>query len=189
MDDNVILEWLAMRDERALAEVSRKYGRMCRRVAQNILNCEQDAEECVNDTFAALWNSIPPARPKSLTAFICGITRNLAYKKLEYNNAARRRTRADVSLDELAGCLPYSGGESSTPGYTCDAAQLSELLNSFLATLEPLQRRAFVRRYWLSDSIYDVAAACGMSQAATKSMLHRIRGRLKKYLEKEGITV
>ena len=130
-----------------------------------------------------------PARPKSLTAFICGITRNLAYKKLEYNNAARRRTRADVSLDELAGCLPYSGGESSTPGYTCDAAQLSELLNSFLATLEPLQRRAFVRRYWLSDSISDVAAACGMSQAATKSMLHRIRGRLKKYLEKEGITV
>ena len=167
MDDNVILEWLAMRDERALAEVSRKYGRICRRVAQNILNCEQDAEECVNDTFAALWNSIPPARPKSLTAFICGITRNLAYKKLEYNNAARRRT----------------------PGYTCDAAQLSELLNSFLATLDPLHRRAFVRRYWLSDSISDVAAACGMSQAATKSMLHRIRGRLKKYLEKEGITV
>lgn len=180
MDDKAILELFAQRDETALRELEQKYGGLCRRVASNILTSTQDVEECLNDMYAALWSSIPPACPQSLAAYACGVTRNLAHKRYEYNTAARRCTQFDISLDELAECLP--DGEE-------DSSHLGELLNSFLGTLSPQARRVFVRRYWLSDSIADVARDCGMSRAAVRSMLHRVRRQLKKYLEGEGISV
>lgn len=182
MDDNAIIELFGERDERALSEVSDKYGRLCRGVAYNILGSEQDADECLNDTLAALWSSIPPAAPLSLGAYACGVARNLAHKRFDYNTAARRRTQNDISLDELAECLPDTASDDA-------GARLGEAINGFLATLTPEARRVFVRRYWMCESIADVARACGMSQAAVKTLLHRLRGRLKKYLEKEGITV
>ncbi len=181
MDDNAIIELFGERDERALSAVSDKYGRLCRGVAYNILGSEQDADECLNDTLAALWNSIPPAAPLSLGAYVCGVARNLAHKRFDYNTAARRRTQNDISLDELAECLPDTASD--------DAGTLGEAINGFLATLTPEARRVFVRRYWMAESVVDVSRACGMSQAAVKTLLHRLRGRLKKYLEKEGITV
>lgn len=180
MDDKAILELFAQRDETALREFEQKYGGLCRRVASNILASTQDVEECLNDMYAALWSSIPPAAPQSLSAYACGVTRNLAHKRYEYNTASRRCTQFDISLDELAECLP--DGEE-------DSSHLGELLNSFLETLSPQARRVFVRRYWLSDSIADVARDCRMSQPAVRSMLHRVRRQLKKYLEGEGISV
>lgn len=180
MDDKTILALFQCRDERALAECGRKYGELCRRTALNILGNAEDAEECVNDTYAALWQSIPPACPQSLAAYACGVARNLAHKRYEHDHAARRRTNYAVSLDELAESLPDTSAEGG---------HLAEALNGFLATLTPRERRAFVRRYWLGESIADVARDGGMSVAATKSLLHRLRGRLKKYLEKEGISI
>ena len=90
MDDNEIIRLLFDRSERAVAELSARYGSLCRRTARNILRDERDAEECVNDTWLAVWNAVPTTRPNSLAAYVCRITRNLALKRYDANTAARR---------------------------------------------------------------------------------------------------
>ena len=73
MEDNKIIELLFARSEKALTEVSRKYGKLCLQVATNILGNHADAEECVNDAYLALWQAIPPKRPESLLVFLLRI--------------------------------------------------------------------------------------------------------------------
>ena len=63
MDDVTIVQLFWDRSEKAIEAVSSKYGRYCHAIARNILTSPEDAEECVNDTYLATWNSIPPKRP------------------------------------------------------------------------------------------------------------------------------
>jgi len=63
MDDQSIIELFFQRDEKALTEIKEKYGKLCYKISGNILKYEEDIEECINDTYFALWNSIPPKNP------------------------------------------------------------------------------------------------------------------------------
>ena len=78
MEDEKIIALFWSRSEQAIEETAAKYGRLCRKIAGNILENEQDTEECLNDTYLGVWNSIPPARPAVLRAYVCRIARNLA---------------------------------------------------------------------------------------------------------------
>lgn len=96
MEDSKIIELFFERSEQAIAELSYKYGGVCRKIAFNILNNLQDVEECVNDTYLGAWNSIPPQNPNPLVTYICKITRNIALKKYRYNTAKRRNGFYDI---------------------------------------------------------------------------------------------
>ena len=85
-----LLQMFCDRDERALAAAEQRYGKLSRSVAFRILGDERDAEECANDVLMKLWDSIPPAAPRSLTAFVSGITRNLALDRLSAKQAEKR---------------------------------------------------------------------------------------------------
>ena len=111
MDDKQIIRLFFERSEQAIAELSGKYGDLCFKIADNILNDPQDAEECVNDAYLGAWNSIPPQAPDPLRAYICRIVRNLALKKHRANSAAKRGSRFEVSLSELEDCLPDNSFE------------------------------------------------------------------------------
>ena len=106
MQDDRIIELYFARDEQAIRHTADKYGSYCMAVSMNILQCEPDAEECVNDTYLKTWNSIPPQRPSSLRYFLATITRNLSFNRLRAKHAERRNVDLEVSLDELEECLP-----------------------------------------------------------------------------------
>lgn len=89
MDDSKIIELFFLRSEQAVTELSFKYGETCRKIALNILNNLEDAEECVNDTYMGTWNSIPPQKPNPLSTYVCKITRNIALKRYRYNTAKK----------------------------------------------------------------------------------------------------
>lgn len=61
-DEEIISRYFS-RDEGAIAATSQKYGRQCYSVSFNILRVQEDAEECVNETYLKVWNAIPPERP------------------------------------------------------------------------------------------------------------------------------
>ena len=63
MEDDKIIELFYERSEQAITELSDKYGAICNKIADNILNNRQDAEECVNDAYLAVWNTVPPQKP------------------------------------------------------------------------------------------------------------------------------
>ena len=157
MEDQQIIRLFFERSEQAIAELSKAHGSAAARVARNILGSERDAEECVNDTYLAVWNAIPPQKPDPLRTFVCKIARNLAATKYHANTAKKRNSRYDAALDELEGCL--AAGGSVEEAY--DAKELSEAINAFLSSLSYTDRFLFVRRYWYSDSMQDIAAMTG----------------------------
>ena len=185
MDDNKIIELYWERTEEAIKETSIKYGRLCTHIAENILACHEDSEECVNDTYLAVWNAIPTERPHTFSAFISRITRNLALKKYEYISAAKRNPNAITSLDELGDCV--SGTESIET--EIEKREIESFINQFLWKQPEEKRHIFIRRYWYFDSIEIICKNTGFSQSKVKSMLYEMRQKLKKYLESEGIEV
>ena len=185
MDDRQIIELFTARDETAIKETEREYGRLCYRVAFNILANAEDAEECVNDTLLAVWNQIPAnVIPGNLKAFVCGIARNLALKRLEYYSAAKRASNAAVPLAELEEII---SDNSVPPDNTGE--NISEAISAFLRQQKPDVRKVFVRRYWFFEPVSDIAKRFSFSESKVKSMLYHTRKKLKNYLAKEGIEI
>ncbi|MCI9176552.1 MAG: sigma-70 family RNA polymerase sigma factor [Lachnospiraceae bacterium] len=185
MEDSRIIDLFFERSEQAIAELSKKYGAVCNRVAGNILRNSLDVEECVNDAYLGAWNTIPPRRPEPLLAYLCRIVRNLSITRYHANTAAKRNSFYDAALDELEECL----ASAKTVETEISAKELSDLLDRFLGTLDRENRIMFVRRYWYSDPVSSIAAAFHMSSNSVSARLSRIRTKLKKFLKKEGYEV
>ena len=185
MTDEKIIELLFDRDERALAEIEKKYSKLCRYTAGNFLNSREDVEECVNEVLLTVWNHVPPERPECLPAYLTVLARNAARTRSRGNNAWKRG--ANVTLvgeeflsmleDEFDVCVAF---ESRVAG---------EVINSFLDRLSRSERKVFMMRYWLDAGIEQIAESTGFSPSKIKSMLKRLRDRLAQALRKEGIIV
>ena len=183
MDDSLLIELYFARDEKAIQETGRKYGRLCFTVAFNILGNDEDSEECVNDTYLSIWNKIPPTRPNNFMAFICKITRNLSLKRLNYNKAIKRTPESLVSFTELESVLP----DNSIISDNIENAEIGKLISEFLMQEKPDSRAVFIRKYWFFDSISDIATRYSFTESKVKNMLYHSRNRLREYLRKEGI--
>lgn len=182
MDDRQILDQLWDRLEEALDALAAKYGSQLYQTAINILADNEDAEEAVNDTYLATWNTIPPERPNPLAGYIHRICRNISLKKLRFQRAQKRNNSYWVSLDELAEVIPGSILEE-----VLDARELGRAIDRFLDTLSSANRRIFLRRYWFGDSLQELASQEHLSINALTVRLSRLRNQLKDYLFKEGI--
>ena len=173
--DESIVEMYHARNEQAIAESARKYGRYCHAIAYGILNSDPDAEECVNDTYLAIWNAIPPARPDPLAPYVYRTGKNIALNRLRARNT-RKRGGYVLSLEELAGQVSAPAADRE-PGRG---------LNDWLRTLSKQDRAIFLRRHWFGDSVKDIAKAAAMTEGAVSVRLHRLKNQLKAYLTKEG---
>jgi RNA polymerase sigma-70 factor (ECF subfamily) len=152
----------------------------------NILQSNEDAEECVNDTYLKTWDAIPPQRPTVFSAFLGKITRNLSLNKYKGQRTQKRGSgEIPLMLDELEPCIPSARSVEAD----VEAGVVIETLNAFLSSIDHESRVVFVRRYWHADSIASVAERYQMSESKVKSMLFRTRNKLRAYLEKEGITI
>lgn len=186
MDDQQIIALYWDRSEDAVSETQRQYGRYCHYIAYGILQNEEDAQECVSDTYFRAWNAIPPHRPENLRTFLGKITRNLALNCLEKQKTERRgRGEQAQVLEELRACIP---SDFSTEQIV-EKIVLTELLNRFLSGLRPDARKIFVRRYWYFSSVREIAADYGMTESKVTVTLCRTRQKLAHLLQKEGIAL
>ena len=187
MSDDTIISLFNKRNERAIEETSRKYGNYCMTIAQSILRSEEDAEECVNDAYLAVWNAIPPESPVSLGAFVGRIVRNLALNRLRYITAEKRGgakgVNYDIVVDELSDAVPSDDGDIA------DEVALTHALDSFLTSIPPMQRMVFMRRYWYMRTEREIAKEYHITELNVRVILHRVRKKLAAHLEKEGISL
>ncbi len=179
MQDSMIIDLYFERNEQAIEETKVKFGRYLCAVAKNLLRDIRDSEEAVSDAYMRAWNSMPPHRPKVLSAFLAKLTRSSAVDILRKNSAQKRSDRYSVSLSELEETLSGGCVESEI-----DVRMLGEEINSYIGGLPKEQRQVFVMRYFYLDSISDIAQSLGRSQAYVKSLLFRMRQRLKEHLQK-----
>ena len=186
MEDSAIIELYWARDEAALRESDVKYGVFCRTIARNILTTMEDAEECVNDTWLRAWNAIPPAKPSPLRVFFGRITRNLSLDRFRAARAQKRGGGSmEVLLDELSACVPAPGSVEGS----FDAKETAAVITRFLDGLPELQRQLFLRRYWFGDSVDAMARRFALREGTVKSNLFRLRERLRRVLEEEGVAL
>lgn len=183
MKDQQIVDLYWERKEDAIRQTEQKYGAYLSKVAYNILADFEDSQECVNDTYYAAWNSIPPNRPSVLLTYLCKITRQVSIDVFRKKNSTKRyASEYALSLEELGD----SFSDGNTPELEFDAKLLDDAINAFVRALPKDVRNAFIGRYYFFDSLKDVAAYCGMSEAKAKSLLYRTRQKLKDHLVKEG---
>lgn len=184
MDDEDIVGLYFARSEQAIQETNAKYGGYCYSIAYHILANQEDSEESVNDTYLSAWNSIPPKRPNPLAPFLGKLVRNISIDRWRKKGALKRGGgEMPLALEELQSCV--ADGENLEERY--QRKELARQVRFFVDGLSDTERRVFVCRYWYLDSTADIANRFGFSENKVSSMLHRIRGKLKKHLEQEGI--
>ena len=182
MEDANIIRLLWDRAERAIEALAQRVGKQLYHTAMNILNDHMDAQECVSDTYFAVWNAIPPRCPEPLAPFVLRIGKNLSLNRLRSRATQRRAGNYELSLEELARCI---GGP--TLEETMDERELGRAIDRYLDTLSRENRILFLRRYWFGDSIKDLAAVFGLKENAVSVRLSRLRVKLKDYLIKEEL--
>ena len=186
MEDEAIVSLYWDRDERAIRETEEKYDRYLTKIAYNILNDREDSRESVNDTYLAAWDSIPPHRPGVLSAYLAKLTRRISIDRFRYRTRDKRMgSEYAVSLSELGDCV--SGG--NTTEEIVNVKLLADSIGIFLRLQSREARTTFIARYYFLDSVKEIARSTGMSESKVKSLLHRTRVALKKYLEEEGFSL
>ena len=181
----IIIALYFERNEQAIKETEDKYGMFCYHIARNVLGIHEDAEECVNDSYLTVWNSIPDARPDSFPAFLCRIVKNLSLKRLDHLTAKKRKPEMLVSLNELNDCISSSANTETS----YDTAELSKIISAFLRKQNETHRNIFLRRYWYYDSVKDIAADYGFKEEKVSNILFQMRKKLRHFLEREGYNI
>ena len=184
MEDIQLIALYFARDENAIRQTELKYGQKLLGFAERVLSSREDAEECVNDTLWKAWDTIPPQNPNHLGAYLMKICRFAAYGILDKRKAAKRNAEVVVLSDELMACIPAN---MSSMEITDEA--LGAILDRFIHSLKREERILFLKRYYLQEPLRQAASESGISESNAKVRLHRIRKKLKSFLQEEGVSV
>lgn len=184
LEDEEIIKMFFDRSEEAIKAVNSKYGALCNRVSLNILHSSEDAKECVNDTMYKVWETIPPNKPKSLSAYLAKIARNIALDRYRFSH--RKKREGFTELFEETEDI-YIGAD--TVAQQAEGKALGEAISRFLRELPEKKRKMFLCRYWLCEDVDIIAEKFGSNKNAVYTALSLIRKDLKEYLKKEGFYV
>lgn len=185
MEDAQIIALFVQRSPQAIGELDKKYGKLCHRLAYNIVNSREDAEECVNDAYLGVWNAIPPAKPDPLVSYLVKVVRNVSLKACQHRQAAKRNGGFTVAMEELEGCV----SDGKTVEDEVEAKELARFIESFLDTLTVKERVIFMRRYGFLDSYGEIARRVGISEKNVSVRLSRMRWKLRDYLREREVQV
>ena len=186
LSDEQIIDLYFAREERAIAETDKKYCEYLHTVAYNILANEQDAEECLQDTYLRTWDAIPPERPSIFHAFLAKITRNLSLNRIEKANRKRRvPAEACYPMDEVADFLP----DPHDLAKDLQAATVRRIIAEYLDGTTERRLYIFISRFFYSYTVSQIAARLGCSTSTVNKELAEIKRELRACFEKEGIDV
>lgn len=183
MEDREIINLFFKREERAVDETDKKYGKNCQCISYDIVGNPEDRDECVNDSYMALWNNIPPQNPRSLPAYLYRTVRNMSLICVRRKLAQKRGGgEFNLVLEELQECVASDANVEEQ----YDAKELAILIKSFVSTLPRDDRLMFIGRYWLSLPVKTIAGRLGVKENRVSVSLHRSREKLRKKLVEEG---
>ena len=184
MEDIEILELFFHRSKTAVTALLRQCGRTPGRLAHNLLSCEEDVEECINDAAKEAWDTIPPEMPRSLLAYTCILVRRRAVERIRYRSAGRQEEAETIRM-ELEESLVSSGDT----GESLDDRELQAYLNDFLTSLTPENRCLVIKRYFYCESLRRIRTEMGITPKNAGMRLAQLREQLGLYLAEQGILV
>lgn len=186
LPDNEIIDLYWARKEKAITETECKYGRFLFKLAYNILFDKSDCEECQNDTYVGIWNAIPPTRPVVFQAFIARIMRNIAINR--YKEKMRKKvvpSEFTTSFEELYDSLC----STETVEDKIEAEELGKIISEYVRGLSKQQQYIFVGRFYMADTIENIAKELGITTSSVYKAIDRIKKGLKSYLQGKGVYI
>ena len=185
IDDEKIIELYWRREERAIQETDKKYGRLLFRIAYNFLHDRPDCEECQNDTYLAVWNKIPPTRPTAFRAFITQIVRRIAINRYNEKMSQKRiPSELTISMEDLNDSIPIDDGVD-----TYMAEEIGKIISDYIRMLDARQRYIFVSRFYVAESVENIARELSVVPSTVYRALDQIKYGLKECLERNGVQV
>ena len=171
------------RDQEVIARVDARYRELLLSICMNVLGSREDSEECLNDAYMRAWNSIPPDEPRNLRAYLAALCRAAAIDRYRYDRRQKRGgAQSALSLDELGDIVTAQAGTEDE----AETAELAAALNRFLAEQSRREQIVFVKRYYFSEPVGQIAAETGCSQSTVYELLAGLRQKLRAALTKEG---
>ena len=175
-----VVKALENRDSTALADIQKNYGALLRRIAVNLGLNSVDTEECMNDTYLEVWNTIPPAKPKSIRSYVCMLMRRIVIDRIRYNSAEKRANTVYIEVaEELESCMDV---ENTVIDEMC----IPTILNQFLENQTSENREIFIRRYYEFESTKEIARDMMIGVNTLEKRLSRMRAELKRILKEWG---
>ena len=153
----------------------------CCSIARRFVENPQDVEECLSNTWFHAWNAIPPHRPRNLAVFLGKITRELALDRWKAAHRKKRGGEAALALEELEEIAGAADVERAV-----ESKELAAVISGFLRRQPELHAALFVERYYHLRPLKELTEEYGIGESRAKSLLFRMRKRLKAELEKEG---
>ena len=183
LTDAEIVDLYFARSENAIKETDRKYGKYLYTIAYNVLHDGRDCEECLNDTYLKVWNSVPPVRPRNLRTYLSKIIRNNVVDRYDEEHR-KKRVPADV-------CDPLEDFDHIIGEYDLDdeieAARIGNIINSYLESLSDRSLYIFMSRFYYAMPLSDIARRLGVSLSTVNKELAAMKDELRAKLTDGGI--
>ena len=156
----------------ALARCTRAYSAPLGRLCMALTGSQAEAEELVQETLIAAYDGFPQFRFEgTVRSWLFGIARRICGRHNEMKNRRQARLR-----------LVHDTGRGVDAGELHMERERALRARAALAELKPSEREAVVLRYDAGLSFREVAAACGVDEAAARKRVSRALSRLRESL-------
>lgn len=173
IDDKILLDQARQFDRRALGEIYDHYSPMLYAYAYRQLGSQDQAEECVAETFSRFLQALRAGKGPvdHLRAYLYQIAHN-------WITDLYRRGLPPVDIDHCVISDP-----SPSPGIEAENHIEQDRLRSALQNLTPEQRQVVVLRYLEGFETEEISSAMRKPPGAIKALQHRAVFALRRWLE------
>ncbi len=175
MADRLMIQRILMGDERGLAELYERHGRLAYALAYRVVGDGGTAEEVVQETFLAVWRRAAAYHSErgSVRTWLLAAVRHRAIDALRTRQARPRTAPFDAVRLAAVG----------DPAGQALAAITATAVRVAVVGLPPDQRAAVAMAYFGGYSYPEIAAALGVPLGTVKSRLRLALERLRRVLD------
>lgn len=181
MNDEKLIKLIKNNPSKGLSAAIDQYGAFVKTIAVRILGYEnkQDIEECVSDVFVELWKSIDKFNSDKgpLKNYIISIARHVGINT--FNRKIIKHELIPLEEDDLEIELDLTNEVSKTINQSIIKETLEELTQP--------DKDIFIRRYYLFESVKEIASSLDLTPKSVENKLYRGKEKLKNMLISKGI--
>ena len=183
MKDDKLVRLIKKRPNEGLNTAIDIYAPLVKTIVARIIGYEnrRDIEECISDVFVELWKSIDNFDIKKgiLKNYLISVSRNVAI------NYYRRKLNKQVLIPIEENELDLDFDIDNDLYANVNKTIIHDTLDEFG---EP-DREIFVRRYFLYESVNEIASNLNVNSKFVENKLYRGKVKLKEMLINKGINV
>jgi len=185
-DDLALVHASKKGDVTAFGELVKRYDRKLLRIAQNVIQNQEDAEDAVQEAFLKAYRKLDQFQEQAkFSTWLVRITLHESFMKLRKQRGRMECSIDDNQADSIGARLPVEVPDwTPGPEELFSQAELREILIKCLGKLSPALKAVFVLRDMEECSLTETAQILDLTPTAVKTRASRARLQLREELSK-----